>query len=1009
MADTSRDVVRQLANISETLVEMVELLYKQAEEGSDGALLSAIEAQQQATVTMLDAIKVVRSDTRHIRNRTDEIHATVQGIRRQRQDNSMLGNLVQPDNKKTLRDSLGSIMIIAAGIVAVGAAFKLVGDVDFASVIALSLALPLIAMAFAKVAKIKDLTIAKVATASFAIVAMSIAMTASSWVLQFTAPISIGQALTIVIIAGTMAIAAIGVKIVSMAMNGMSLGKVILASAVMPFMSAGIVLSSWLLQLTAPISLQQGITAILVAGTMAVAAYAVKTISQAMNGVSKAGVVLASAVMPMMALGIVTSSWLLTKTSDISLKQGLSAIGVAAVLSVAAFGMAALIKGVKGATIQELVFGALAMPLIAGGIVLSSIILSKFNPVSIDIKSALSVALVMAGASLLMAVPIAAFSKLGLSPKDLAIGIVASVGIMGALALGSHLIAMGDYTNAPDLSWAAGVGLAIVAFTPAVAVLGMLSTVNPLALVLGVAGVIALGGALAATGSLISMGNYTNGPSVAWAAAFALSMVAMVPAVVVLGIPGMQIIAALGVASMLILAGGLVAIADVVRGGNYTGGPSVAWAGGIGLSLMMFGAALASISPGIAGRIFGETTESRLNSLVTMASKLSLIADAVRDGNYSGGPDAVWSEGVGTALARFAEAYGMVKPELMDRITGDSSAARMEGMVAMAGILPRIGLALVNATYGNAPTADWSEGVGKALVYFTEAVGRVKPSLLDMFTGDSMKKRMDAMVAMARALKRIGAVLTGATFGEAPKVEWANAVGGMLVNMARAISLLADEIDIDEVDGWMVALKTMVTRAVEMASSLSGAGTEEVTKSASGIGILAKSYNSLAASLVALEKSLKQFSSLKDLPELDKMTAGLVAMSLVDAGKLRETLDTVAKRTEGVQSMFAGASAAQKAPPVNNSNGDTLGSLSAQNQQQATAQRNSARGAGAPGPASAAPARQPTVQSGPVAMVNKNMERSLAAMEKHLAGILSVVSDLLDDARKPAAAPVFGK
>jgi HPt (histidine-containing phosphotransfer) domain-containing protein len=55
------------------------------------------------------------------------------------------------DTKK-IKDGISTVLIIATGIIAIGLALKLVGKIDFLSVIGLALALPLIAIAFTKIA-----------------------------------------------------------------------------------------------------------------------------------------------------------------------------------------------------------------------------------------------------------------------------------------------------------------------------------------------------------------------------------------------------------------------------------------------------------------------------------------------------------------------------------------------------------------------------------------------------------------------------------------------------------------------------------------------------------------------------------------------------------------------------------------------------------------------------------------------------------------------------------------
>jgi membrane protein CcdC involved in cytochrome C biogenesis len=54
--------------------------------------------------------------------------------------------------RKVVLKSVGTILLIAVGVLAIGLALKLVGDVDFLSVVGLGLSIVLISVAFERVA-----------------------------------------------------------------------------------------------------------------------------------------------------------------------------------------------------------------------------------------------------------------------------------------------------------------------------------------------------------------------------------------------------------------------------------------------------------------------------------------------------------------------------------------------------------------------------------------------------------------------------------------------------------------------------------------------------------------------------------------------------------------------------------------------------------------------------------------------------------------------------------------
>jgi len=81
-----------------------------------------------------------------------------------------------------LKKGIGTILLIAGAVLAIGMAFKLVGKVDFLSVISLSLAMTLVSIAFEKIGKLK-LTMEQTAITAGSLVIMSIAIAISSLVL----------------------------------------------------------------------------------------------------------------------------------------------------------------------------------------------------------------------------------------------------------------------------------------------------------------------------------------------------------------------------------------------------------------------------------------------------------------------------------------------------------------------------------------------------------------------------------------------------------------------------------------------------------------------------------------------------------------------------------------------------------------------------------------------------------------------------------------------------------
>ena len=872
MPEDNRDLIQQLGNISDALGAMAERFEAQAAAAARPNANSGTVGSAQ----IIDAIQSVKRDTKKIKSRTEEIYEMMSDVKKKKKDTSMLGNLASPDNKTSLVSGIKSIILIAAGILAIGAAFMLLGAVDFKTVIALSLAMPLLAHAFAKVADTKGLSMKSIALSTVALVAMSFAMAAASWVLQMVMPISIPQALTVLAIAGVMAIAS----------------------------------------------------------------YGMKTLSKAVGEVSFAKLVMAATLMPLMAAGLALSSVFLTNMPTMTIEQGLTAGAIAIVMSIAAVGMGMLIKALKGATWQQLIFAGIAMPLMAAGLLASAHILNKFPVVDIDLMSVTKTALAMGIAGVLMGIPIVMFSKMNVSPKDMLTGILGIVGIMGAMALGSHLLSMGDYSNAPSIGWAAAVGLALIAMTPAVIALGLATSLLGPMILAGYAGVVGLGGALALVSLLVAKGDYTSGPSIGWSAGLALAMIAMVPAVILLGVPGMQIIVGLGVISMLMMAKGLVEIGSIVAGGNFSGGPSASWAFGIGTALIMFGSAVANVSPGLLGVLSGDTTAGRVDTMVKMASSLKDIAAAVKGGDYSGGPSPMWSMGIGLALAAFTSSLKNLDTSLFS----DNSADNIELLVAMGRALRRISVAVTGGSYDVYPSKDWVEGVMGYMNIFVHAAKY----------DDELKDGMVSMMMMANS-------------------------GGFLQKMMASISFAASP-------------------------------TAPIRKAASEIDLLGRAYANLARALMSMSRSLQAISAGDKMPNMSSITEALVAMSVVDSEKLKETLNVLEARKDTMISLLETGSGAQVAAAsdgggflsnIANFLGGSNEPVAQAPQQQGANQAASTQ--------QAAPKREARVKEGPMTVVNSAMEKSLSSIDTKMDDLVRVFGEVLGELRKPKVTPSFDK
>jgi hypothetical protein len=301
--------------------------------------------------------------------------------------------------------------------------------------------------------------------------------------------ISIGQLLTVLAVAGIFAlIAPTFVKIAEvlsgqkdLAGNGkgvdLSNPKSMFALAgattlAMVGMAISIVLSGAIFSLMPVITGGQFLTALAVAVIMIPAAYAYSMILKASKDLTKEQLMFAAAAIPLMALGIVGAAYafmLLPKGENLMAPDPIWVLKSALAIGLFAVGFYFIMKAIKGASPKELLYGALAIPLIAISLVAISVIFMALpqgdNLMAPDpiwtLKSALAIGLFAVGFYFIMK------AIKGASLRDIIFGAVA----IPVMAIGIVLTALifmalpeGDNLMAPDPIWVLKAGFAMLIF-----------------------------------------------------------------------------------------------------------------------------------------------------------------------------------------------------------------------------------------------------------------------------------------------------------------------------------------------------------------------------------------------------------------------------------------------------------------------------------------------------------------------------------------------------------------
>jgi len=878
-----KKLLDSLNNLSIALQDISDSLKSKSE-------ASSATAKAMKGGNFIKEIKEINAGVKQLQKDSKQILANQQTIMKMGKSKSKGADAAEglgkdKQKQKNFKEGIGVILLLAVAVLALGIAFNLVGKVNFLSVIALSIALPLLAIGFAKVHTVlKQVGFdAKKDSKNFiiAITAISLGITISSWILSMVTPVTFTKMFTIILISvGFSALSPAIYKLIR-AFKGMSflevVKSVLFLPMILPAIALGIAFASWAFQLVKPVGFSQMFTTIFIALAFTVISFGIRKLLQAFKGIGMAAlsksVIFLPLILPAIALGIALSSYALQLVRPISLGQFFTTIFIALAFTIIAFGIRKLMTAFKGLTPVEMLVAAAGIPVIlvaiSYAIALSSHAFSMIQPIGfsqfltalgiaiifvvisfaakfiikavskmkmqdvfklplffvavsvaiwlsseilsktkvIDFMKMLKIALfsiVLAIAVIAIGVAMLALSKMKVSVKDAIMGALLIVIISLAIMISSHILAMGNYKKYPDWKWALGVGLSLLAFIPAMLVLGSIamSGFGALAILAGGAMVLVVALAIVATSHILAMGKYNKYPPILWTlgvvaamAPFALAMVAL-GLIAISGIGAIAMIA--GAVAILGVAETIVETSKILSKGKYVGGPPLWWALSTGLVMGGFGLAILLLGSFIVGTLgFGWL------ALEAGAEAVSLIAQSIVDasiilqkGKYTKGPTKEWAEGIAIALGAFSPIYSMLMTSGVLSIFGGGGVSPADFAAAIitvsGGIIDAAGFFANNsAAFINGPSEKWSKGVGLAIGAFAP----VYKMLVDFpFSGG--KKMSAAIITISKGIIDAADIFAAnkSTFDEGyPSEKWGKGVGAALNAFAPVFKSLSED------------------------------------------------------------------------------------------------------------------------------------------------------------------------------------------------------------------------
>jgi hypothetical protein len=761
-----------------------------------------------------------------------------------------------PKKESSIKKGVTSIILIAAGVLAIGLAFKLVGKVDFLSVVGLGIGIYTVASAFEKIGRLKNLSYKKVLMISavmplmgmgiwlasqflsrvkpmslgqiitsigiagafyfiapvitsmmdammsptevimpggkkiktskfdmarlkativslpILMIAMSLGITMSSWILSGVKPMGLGQIITAIAIAGMFSIAAMGIKGLIHALteetetkgpNGfkskkMDISKLtkiaIFLPIVMMAIALGITLSSYILSGIKPIGLFQAITAILIAGMFAVVSWGISKMLTALKDLDTSkmlkAIIFLPLLLPALALAITVSSWILSKVKPITFSQFLTGLAISVLFI--AFSVTLLILSKADIfgkiKMRDVIMIPLTFVALSTAIMLSSWILSVSAEISFGRSlEILAFSVVLCIAVIVVAITLKILTKIG-SVDDYIEGGISMVVIAASIMATSLIIALGNYSKYPSWKWALGVGLSLAAFGIGAALLGPM-VFGPQALVFlaGLAAILVVALTVVGASHILALGNYKKYPTVTWALGVGLALGGFGVGAVLLGTQVLNPFFYGGLGMVLVVAATVVAASHILNKGNYSKYPTASWVGGVGLALGAFGAGAVLLGFNVLNPFF----YAGLKMILSVARTIVASSFILATGKWDKGPTQKWAAGVAAVFKAFKPVFDISSG--FSGLFGGGFASINRSMMGIVNSMVSISKKFANSSNWKYPPLQWGQGVSQNMRRYVNLSNYVF-SELDFLSYHSVRNMASEMVVTAKILSK---------------------------------------------------------------------------------------------------------------------------------------------------------------------------------------------------------------------------------------------------------------
>lgn len=868
MSKLDEKFVVNLQNFTDSLENIVELLKEKAKSGGEAGATDNVNSMigsinQEALTKIVADLEEVNGRSKRIENNTDKILTEVKAARNAK-ESGMFGTIQNDKNKRNILGGVSTIMLIASSVVAIGLAFKIVGNVNLASVVGLSVAMYVLAKTYSDLATMKNLSTKQVLISGLVLIAMSTSLLASAFILSATPALSLMQLITIGAIGISIGVATYGI------MKGLSNFKskdkwlIGVIPILIPAIASGIYMAAYVLQKMPILSFNTILSAIGISVSLIPICFAFSLLTKSLKNIGLDALVFAGLAIPLMSFGIVAAALILNDISNLSFSKMITAALVGVVLIPVSLAFSLLAKGLKDTEMDTLLFASLAIPIMSFGLVAAASILNDI--IQVPIAKLLNAAVL--GLAL---IPIAlTFVILAKGLKDTKLetliysGIAIPILAMTIVAASYILQSLTPISNLGNLVLTSiAIGLSTLALLPTFLILSE-ANLSPKDILFGGIAILALSSIIMLSSQILSLGKYDKYPSLDWSSGVIISMIAFVIPVIALGeilssgIGGAILIS--GAIATLGLAILMVGISNILNSGKFNSYPSLDWICGVSGSILAFSIPLLAIggliliSGGLAGgAIFlGAITILAISSLMVNIDKI------FASGSFKSYPNQSWIMGITSSisiLTNFLSSASLLNPLML---------LSLGSLYLLCKSIVDINTMFSGSNFSSYPSQDWVNSI----ILLASQIGNISFGFLDYL---KMNLFGDSIINLASKLNENASAFTQP-----------NAI--FLGNLTSLLNLLNNLPSSDKANG----LNSIMTALNRMSS----------------IGILnILPINLLSSAISNLSSALDDLNT-DNLNNLMKMSGSMLTLSLVDNSRLSNVLDTMVSKKDKLSSVL---------------------------------------------------------------------------------------------------------